>query len=190
MNRNVTAIILVVLAIGIYFTFTQSIIDAAGIEQGINNQYLEAIKNSETLIQQREKANKDYNSISAQDRDRLNKMIPSATNNIHLIVDLNDLALNVHQFSLKNIKAEVINNPSQQGAPVSSGGVPGLIASTSLAQVKITFAVNATYQQFMEFLRDVQSSLRILDVSRLSVKATDTGVYEFQVELRAYWLKS
>ncbi len=189
MNRNATAIILIVLAIGIYFTFTQNIINQAQIEQAHNVQYTTAITNAENLISLRKQANDQFINIAPSDQARLSQMIPNGTNNIHLIVDLNNLAQK-YNFSLSNIKADVVNatnnnNPSNQ--PVANQASAG---TASLAQVKVTFSANASYGDFLNFLLAVESNLRIMDISKIDVKANDTGIYGFQVELRTYWLQS
>lgn len=189
MNRNITALILIVLAIGIYFTFTQSQIDTIQVEQATNAKYLEAITNAETLVAQRKKISEDYSNISPAEKDRLERIVPSSTNNIHLIVDLNELALTVHHIQLKDIKAEAINQPQTASLTVVSDASQAT-STAVLSQVKISFTAVASYQQFTNFMRDVQGSLRILDISHLTVKASDTGAYTFQVELKAYWLKS
>lgn len=195
MNRNVTAIILIVLGIGIYFTFTQGQIDLAQSAMTDNKQYTDAIENAKKVVTVREQVEKDMNKISSVDRDRLEKMIPSSVNNIHLIVDMDDLANVGHHFALTNVRAEIVGDTTAStGAPTpvpmqKSIGTP-LLTSSSLSTVKITFSAKTTYTQFMDFLKDLETDLRIMDVSKLSVKASDTGVYEFQVELRTYWLKS
>lgn len=193
MNRNLTAVILMILAIGIYFTFTQGMIDGAQAEQAINNQYSVALDHIKELIKVRDDVQVSYRNISSADLERLNKMLPSATNNIHLIVDLNEIATGLHNFELTNVKADVVNTGTQSGGPVviqGGPGTPNLLASTSLAQVKVTFTAKTTLLQFTGFLTDVQNMLRITDVNHLNIKANDTGIYEFQVELRTYWLKS
>jgi len=186
MNRNTTAIILIVLAIGIYFTFTQGIIDQAKTELTTNDQYTTAIANAKTLISLRDKVNNQYINIAPSDLDRLNKMLPDSTNNIHLIVDLNNLAQQFN-FSLSNLKADAGSPINPDG---SSSASPAQSSGPSLSVVRVTFTANASYNDFLNFLSALESNLRVMDISKLTVKANDTNIFEFQVELRTYWLKS
>jgi Tfp pilus assembly protein PilO len=199
MNRNITAVILLVLSVGIYFTVTRGIIADAEAVKSVNDQYSSAIANAEQLVKVRDQVNTDYNNISDADRARLDKMIPDTVDNIRLIIDLNSIAVR-HGFSLKDIKAEAAadqSNPSSAGpasappvlaAPASPDAVPSITAPT-LDTVTVSFDVSAPYEQFISFLQDLEASLRIMDVTHLTVTANDTGTYDFSVELNTYWLR-
>jgi hypothetical protein len=193
MNRNGTAIILIVLAIGIYFTVTQSIFNQVKDVQKVNSQYLTAISNAEQLISVREKVLKAYNGLSQDDRDRLDKMIPNTVDNIRLIIDLNSVALS-HGFALKNVKAVAAasKTPAAGTAIVRAPGTTpatGGISTPTLDTVTVTFGVETGYLEFISFLQDLEANLRIMDVSRLSMKAAEGGRYSFEVELKTYWLR-
>jgi hypothetical protein len=189
MNRNITALILIVLGVGIYFTFTQGQIDVAREILAKNSQYVSAINNAKQLVSVRDKVNSDYSKLGDDDRMRLNKMLPSSADNIHLIVDLNGIA-EKHGLILKNIKAEAVNPTQQVNTTFAQNDQvsPSIIAPT-LSTVRVTFDVSAPYLQFISLMNDLESSLRILDLTRLSVRANDVGVYEYSVELKTYWLR-
>jgi hypothetical protein len=194
MNRNVYATILIILAIGLYFTVTQGIFTAAGIVKDSNNQYVSAIESAKKLISVRDKVLADYNSLSSEDRDRLNKIMPNGVDNIRLIIDMNNIA-SQHGFSLKGIKASA-SGPSKNSS--GGGAAPAVsvtnsranIGSPILEKVTVGFSVSAPYQQFISFLQDLESSLRIMDVTHLSVSSSESGVYDWNVELQTYWLRS
>lgn len=201
MNRNITATVLIILAIGIYFTVTSSILSDAGKVQTVNAQYISAINTAKQTIQLQNKVVNDYNSLSAADKDRLSKMVPSSVDNIRLIIDLNNVA-SQHNLSLQNITATAADQPGAgvqpaQAAPApfvaplpnqAQGNVPTITAPT-LDTVAITFSVTAPYLGFTSFLKDLEADLRIMDVTHLSMTATDNGVYTFQVGLQTYWLR-
>lgn len=205
MNRNIIATILIILAAGVYLSFTRGKIDEVNAVRGVNEQYSQAIQNADNLIKVRDQVLRDYNSLSIEDRDRLDKMVPNTTDNIRLIIDLNSVARR-HGVSLKNIKAVATTkeDTSQSGVNVSSPAPANLstlsrdtnsIASTgniptpTLDIVNISFSVSASYQQFIGFMRDIEASLRIMDLNHLTVAASDTGTYDFGVQLSTYWLR-
>ena len=189
MNRNITATILIVLAAGIYFTVTQSAWDAAKQVKLVNDQYISAIANAQQLISVRDKVLNDYNNVSQADRDRLDKMLPSTVDNIRLIIDLNNVAVQ-HGISLKNVRAAAAPAPSASApaAPVQAASASGISAPT-LDTVNISFAVTAPYQQFISFMQDIEANLRIMDINHLSVSVGDNGMYSFQVDMTTYWLR-
>jgi Tfp pilus assembly protein PilO len=197
MNRNITAVILIVLAAGIYFTVTRGMIADAQAVKSVNDQYSSAIANAEQLISVRDQVQKDSNDISADDQARLDKMIPDTVDNIRLIIDLNSVAER-HGFSLTDIKAaadstgaDSSSRASPSAAPAALGSASGAasIAAPTLDTVDVSFSVTAPYDQFISFLQDLEASLRIMDVTSLSVTASDSGAYTFSVQLKTYWLR-
>ncbi len=196
MNRNITAIILIVLAIGIYMTFTKAKLAEVNEVRTINEQYLSAISNADQLIKVRDTVLNEYKALSETDRVRLDKMLPNTVDNIRLIIDLNSVALR-HGFSLRNIKAAA-NGVVQSAAPApapqdvgrsSAGGISS-IPTPTLDTVSVSFNVSAPYQQFIDLLRELEANLRVMDVTHLSVSAGSTpGVYDFGVDLKTYWLR-
>jgi hypothetical protein len=199
MNRNITATILIVLAIGIYVTFTRGLWSDAETVKAVNDQYSSAISSSEKLISVRDQVLKSYNDISAEDRDRIDKMIPNTVDNIRLIINLNSVALQ-HGFSLKGVTAT--SNTTSAGSPSGSSPAaspvqiqngtaasPFSINVPSLDTVTVSFSVTAPYQQFISFMQDLEASLRIMDMTHLTVSANDTGSYDFTVQLTTYWLR-
>ncbi len=195
MNRNITAAILIIIAVGIYFTVTSTFVDQAKEVKAYNDQLTSALDSAATIVASRDQVLKQYNDISETDRDRLDKIIPSTVDNIRLIIDLNSIAVK-HGFSLANIKTaatQTTKNSASQvrapSAPTSAGQATVTFATPVLDTVDVSFGVTATYNQFVSFLQDLESSLRIIDVTHVSVAASDTGVYAFQVQLRTYWLR-
>ncbi|MDE2037744.1 MAG: hypothetical protein KGI69_00770 [Patescibacteria group bacterium] len=196
MNRNLTALILVVLAVGVYFTVTSGMIADAGTVKSVNDQYSSALANAARLIAVRDQVLQQYNNISPTDQARLDKMIPSTVDNIRLIIDLSNVALR-HGFSLQNAKATVAG--SQGGAaaaaaptaaqPSSAGSSPLSISTPTLDTVTVSFGATATYDQFISFLQDLEADLRIIDLTHLTMTSSDTGVYSFQVQFQTYWLR-
>lgn len=194
MNRNVTATILIVLAIGIYFTVTENMWKGVKSVKAVNNQYISAIANAEKLIAVRDKVLKDWKNISEEDQEKLDKMIPNTVDNIRLIIDLNSVALR-HGFSLRNIKAAVSSkqSPAKVAPTDSSAGSAkaesNIIPSATLDTVTVSFGVTASYNDFQSFLQDLEADLRIMELTHLSITSNDTGTYDFGVEMQTYWLR-
>ena len=184
MNRNITATILIVLAIGVYFTVTSSVLDAAKAVKIVNDQYSSALGSASQLIAGRDKIQNDYNKISQMDRDRLGKMIPSVVDNIRLTIDMNQIAAR-HGLVLNGIGAS-LSSPakgSQTSNSQSSSGLP------VLDTVNISFSVSADFQQFMNFIQDLEANLRIMDITHFNMTVGDNGMYTFAVSLKTYWAR-
>lgn len=188
MNKNIYAIILIILAVGLYFTMTTNILAEARIVKLSNDEYKTAIDNAKRLIEVRDKVILDYNSLSVEDRAKLDKIVPKNVDNIRLIIEINDIAYR-KGLPLKNVNVS-INGASAQDASQNQSidsEVDNEVASPVLDKAKINFDVDATYQQFISFLQTIESNLRIMDVDSLSVTTSEDGVYNWKVSLTTYW---
>jgi Tfp pilus assembly protein PilO len=189
MGRNLTPIILIILAIGTFFTFTRGRIDGLKEITEKNKEYQAAIKNAEQLIKVRDEVLKNYNNISAEDRERLDKMVPNNVDNVRLIIDVNDVA-NRHGFSLRNVKTSATPSGTTGSTNTSSSGSGSTPqVSSRYDTVTLSFNVTAPYQNFLAFLEDIERSLRIMDISKITLSAGEGGIYEYGVEIKTYWLK-
>jgi len=203
MNRNVTSTVLIIIAIGIYFTVTSNIITEGQAVLAVNNQYSSALKSAEELIKSRDKVNDDYKNISDDDHAKIDKMMPKTVDNIRLIIDLNNVALK-HGFSLKDIKATTDDKGANGVTPAAAAtpAVPltgtGSTGATSpiptitapvLDTVTVSFSLEAPYQQFISFMQDLEANMRISDITKLEVTSNDNGIYGWTVTLQTYWLK-
>ncbi len=201
MNRNVTAVILIVLSIGVYLEFTQNVWNDTQSIIAVNGTYQNAITDAKKVNDKVAQIAASYNSISASDQDRMNKILPTNVDNIRLIIDLNSVALR-RGFTLHDITVTSPANTAAQPAPapVSSAAVASAAAGTSILSVPqaplvsvdtvtVGFNASATYQQFIQFMRDAEADLHILDVSHLSVKSHDNGIDDYTVEFKTYWLR-
>lgn len=191
MNKNITATILLVLAVGVYLTWTRDKWAEVKAIQAVNAQYSEAIDNANRLIRVRDEVLAKYNAITAVDQDRLDKMLPNTVDNIRLIIDLNSVA-GRRGINLSNIKASASSEASAMNEAGTASFVsdePGSIPTPVLDTVNISFGVSAPYREFVAFMRDLEANLRIMDLTHLSVAAGEGGTYDFGVELKTYWLR-
>jgi Tfp pilus assembly protein PilO len=192
MNRNTTAIILIVLAVGIYFTLIRPKMAEIQTVRAVNKQYQDAIDNSVKLVEVRDSVLRAYNSVSESDRERLNKLIPDNVDNVRLIIDVKDDIAARHGLALKNIKTASPEAPSSNNAPIDPGANSSptvLLPTNKFGTVTLSFSVTSAYDPFINFLKDLEASLRIMDVTKLKITANDVGTYDFDIEIKTYWLK-
>lgn len=182
MNKNATPLILIILSIGIYFTFTRVKIDEVRAVTAVNNEYKTALKNSEALIKKRDEVLAIYNKIDPEDQERLEKMVPDNVDNVRLIIDLNGVAAR-HNISIKNVKTSTVNKDS------SKSGDTGYVSNGEYNTVTMSFDLTTSYQTFQNFLRDLEASLRIMEISKISLKAGESGNFDYGVEVKTFWLK-
>lgn len=196
MNKGVMPIVLLILAVGIYFTFTKGRMDNINEIKTVNAGYEQALENVEKLIKVRDSVLKTYNSIDSNDRKRLDKIIPNNIDNVRLIIDVKGIGQQLG-LPLRNVKTSATNSSVSSGSGASATTVVnGKLVSTGSATdsdsyqtVTLSFEVSASYNQFLELLKAIESSLRILDITKISVTTNDTNIYDYKVEVKTYWLK-
>jgi len=90
--RNITAIILILASIGLFFGYidgTYSDVKELRIEQA---DYDRALSNSKELQAERDKLLAKFNNIGTVDLDKLNKLLPDNIDNVRLVIDVDNIA--------------------------------------------------------------------------------------------------
>jgi hypothetical protein len=127
-----------------------------------------------------------YNAFNPDDIERLHKLLPDHIDNVRLVLDLDTLA-SKHNIALQNV---AVARPNEQSS-VGNGTIGPL--RQSYDSVTLKFATSGTYDRFKTFLLDLEDSLRIVDLTALtmSAEASSAGepTYRFDVTLRTYWHK-
>lgn len=120
--------------------------------------------------------------ISKDDIERIEAFLPDDVKNVQLILDLNTLA------KKSGLTAKSWGVENAQG---SSGTEQGSVETTDVTDsLKLTLSASGSYSAFRAFLDAVEKSLRLIDVMSVSVKAgTGTGVYDYEIVFRLYWLR-
>jgi Tfp pilus assembly protein PilO len=197
MNKNATPIILLILALGTYFTFTKGKVEELKAVKNVNAGYQQAINNSAKLMKVRDEIKNDLAKLDPEDLIRIEKMVPNNIDNVRLTLDVKSIGLK-RGLILKNVKTDApnINTAIKPAGSASTNkttvpAAPSASGATNSAYdtVLLSFSVTTNYLTFIELLRDLETSLRIIDVSKVSFTSTDSGIYDYNVELKTYWLK-
>jgi hypothetical protein len=183
MNRNVTALVLIVVAIGLFFSYTTGQYGRVKLAIAENAKYSKALDDSKELLAKRDQVINAYNAIPEADRERLKKIMPDHIDNIRLIIDMNGIAA-IHGASIKNVKTSTVSTGKESD---QDNGEESAI--TKYDSMTLSFSVATNYDNFIRILREIQRSLRILDVSKISFATNETGQYEYTVDIKTYWLR-
>ncbi len=184
----ITPIILIIISFGAFFGYIDPNYRGENLSNGKRSiqslrvedaRYQEALNNTTEIRKKRESLVQKRGEIDTQDLAKLEKLLPDNVDNIKLVIDMNQIAQN-HSLSLKNIKlnTSLKSEADKLGQDNNRYGTVGL-----------SFTVSASYDNFQTFLADLEKSLRLVDITELTVAGNDTGVYDFSVSLKTYWLK-
>jgi len=132
-----------------------------------------------------------YNLFAGDNIERLLKMVPDHVDNVRLVLDLDGIA-SQYGIRVQNVQAETVDRKKEADAATLVGGE----TEQPFQSLTLQFEVVATYEDFLSLLRDLEASLRIVELEALSVKpygTTITGegdpLYVFGISLRTFWLK-
>ena len=196
MIRNLFALIALVAAIGIFFLYTDPSYSQIQTLSAQNAQYDAALANATQLEQFKQTLLTRFNSFNPTDLKRLSTMLPDQVDNIRLILDLDNIAAS-HGMAMQNVNVSA--SASQSGNTTAVGAIT--TAQQPYNSLTLQFTTTGTYTQFKQFLGDLQSSLRIVDVVSLVISNTVPSAvtagqgasaapqYTYVMTLQTYWLR-
>jgi len=193
MGRLIFSTAAIILAGVIFFIFTQPTYDKVGQLKAQIAEYDQALEKAAQLATLRDTLLSRFNSFKPEDIDRLQKMLPDHVDNVRLILDMDELARSLG-LSIQNVN--ISSSGDAKGEAIGAIGPD----SRKFDSLKFSFSVNATYEKFLTFLQDLQSSLRLIDITSLTIApagntlvagagATPQPLYNFTIEFKTYWLK-
>ena len=142
--------------------------------------YDNILNSSTKIVSQRDVLVAKKNTISDADTAKLESLLPDNIDNIRLIIEINNIAEG------RNL---VVKNISVGDMTTGSGTSIGDQSGTPYGKLSLNFTVNASYSNFLNLLQDLESNLRLLDITDISFNSTNSGFYDFNVSLNTYWLK-
>jgi Tfp pilus assembly protein PilO len=205
MTRFIMPIILIGISITIFFVFTNPIYSEISILNTQAESYNEALGNSKSLENERDKLTAKYNSISKDNLLKLEKLLPENIDNIRLILEIEKIA-SPYGMILKGVKYSTLDTKATTKNP-TSGAVNGASSPSVTSQGNkdygvwdLEFSTTSTYDNFLSFTRDLESNLRIVDISSVAFSSSGevkTGVnnslsdvYTYNFKIKTYWLKN
>jgi Tfp pilus assembly protein PilO len=205
-------IILIGVAISMFFLFTNPIYsDITNLRTQVSS-YNEALDNSKALENERDKLTAKYNSISKDDLVRLQTLLPDNVDNIRLILEIEQIAL-PYGMALKDVKYNTTTEKDLKAKATaeSLGGVVGGGISQQINKDygiwELQFSSIGTYNNFLNFTKDLEKNLRIVDISSVEFSSSDSydsgikgvssknvpaasQVYKYNFTIKTYWLKN
>lgn len=192
MTRFIVGFIAIIVAGTILFGYTLPTYDHIQSLRAQNAQYDQALGNAKKLQTLKQTLLSKYNTFGGDQLERLNKLLPDHVDNVRLVLDLDSIA-SAYGIAVQNV---VISRA--EATPDSALGTPVLgqlgVQAEPYDSMTLQFSTQTTYPNFVAFMKDLEASLRIVDVTSLGMQEA-TGalgsepLYRFSVGLKTYWLK-
>lgn len=165
---------------GLFFLYIDTAYQNVKFLQTEQTSFNDALQKSKELQAIRDVLLSKYNTFSSVDLDRLEKMLPDNIDNVRLVLEIDSIATKYGtRISAVEIDSDI--------------GPEGVIGATGEGHetVILSFRLTAAYDDFVRFLKDLESSLRIVDITAINFASANdfSGVYNYNVSIKTYWLK-
>lgn len=174
------------LCVGMYFVYIRPTVVEIGTKRDKLTEYNGVIETTKELKDLRDSLSTKYNDIPADKLLMLSKIIPGKFDSVHFTNDLSAMATK-YGMAIKTIR---VSNPvSQQNQNDVQVG------ENTYKTVNASFTVSGRYDQFSLFLKDLEASLRLIDVVGLSVKSGSAPkkgeevIMDFAFDIQTYSLQ-
>lgn len=176
MNQLI-AIILLIAALAIFIFWIQPLWKEVGVLKLERVAFEETLKRFSELREARDDLLSKYNSVSQDDMVRLRRMLPTTPDGGGIIVELEALGRK-HGLLLKQVGI------AQVGKAI---GTTITTKKKGHEIVQVNFSLSGSYGSFRTFLKDIERSLRIIDITSISFVAGSVDSYEFLIQARSYF---
>ena len=194
-------LLLIIISIAGFFLWTKPLFSKISTLKVEAASYNEALSNAKSLENERDRLQKKVDSMPPEDLAKLQKLLPDSVDNVRTILEISKLAL-PYGMVLKNIKYDVID-PDATGSSASSAQTTVDTSPQGAGTWNLEFSTTGTYDNFLAFLKNIESNLRIIDISSVdfssdTTDSTDTKgsklssnqIYTYTFKIKTYWLKN
>jgi hypothetical protein len=173
---------LVITSIGIFVVYTNPTYQGTKSIQNQVAAYDDALTKSKQLRETQDEKLHTLDSFTKDQQDRLGRVLPDNVDNIHLVIDIKNIAAR-HGLTLKGVSFGTISDSTGARGALAVGA-----SGSAVGSVELGFSVNASYDTMLSFLADLEHSLRILDVEKMSFTANPKDLSDYAFTIRTYWL--
>lgn len=183
MSKNLLSILLIIIPVVLYLLVikpvytgvggvwqpTQSVKDLSTL----NEQYSATLDQAETLASQAMELEKEYQSVSQEDRDKMKIMVPDSIDRVRLLNEVSLMGTRLG-FTLNDLSYA-------EGSSLAAGR----------GSATISFTVKTTYPRFKDLMDNFEKSLRLYTIQSVTFSAPEKegDLTSYQVKLDTYYIK-
>lgn len=164
--KSLLPFLIIGLSIGLYFMYIGPTWGEIGTLREKKAAYAAVLEQSKEIKAKREDLVAAYGSISESDIAKLNNIIPAKFNAILLANDLDAIA------AKNSVGIKEFRNNDQTALGVDSIDESGNVEFRSH---EISIGVTGDFPQFMRFIKDLESSLQLMDITSVNITSAGGG---------------
>ncbi len=123
----------------------------------------------------------EFNKISVEDKKDIETILPNSLDFVKLMSQIDSVAA---KYGILIDKITSKETSLSVGDSIENAQ-PQKIYNSAI----IGFSFTASYNDFNNFMNDLEKSLRILDIKSIKLEVREKGAYSYNVEFETYWLK-
>lgn len=198
--KNLIALLLILVSGGVFYYITFPMYGEVQTLRAKKAEYDQALNSSQEAQKVRAALETKYNSISPENLNRLEGFLPNNIDNIRLIIEIDKIA-SQHNLTISNAQVTVAK---ETPTAINQEENVMVIESTDYGTGKFSFATSGTYEQYRSFIKDLEQSLRLINITSLSLSVAGSGtpsssspsvsetgeeIYSYTTTFDTYWLK-
>jgi hypothetical protein len=192
-------IVLIGIAIALFFGFANPLYKDISVLRTEVASYNDALNNSKMLENERDKLTAKYNAIDPLNLMKIEKLMPENVDNIRLILEIEQIAA-PYGMSLKDVRYNSTDTETTAAVGTIQGGSALNEAPKDYGVFDLEFSTTGSYNNFINFTKDLESNLRIVDISSIVFSSDTTSlsskespisseIYKYNFKIKTYWLK-
>jgi hypothetical protein len=179
----VVATFFLLASVGIFFGYIRPAwLGTIQTAQAEINAFDEAITAGKGFVDRQNKLLAERNAIREEDLARLQEFLPDNVDNVKLILEIDRIATR-NGIQIRNIAI------SEEAPVAENAGTLNTVDTRPYGTLLLSFTAVASYPGFLQFLTELEQSLRLIDIVDISFPSSQTGVYNYNLSLRMYWLR-
>lgn len=196
--KNLTALILIIVSAGVFFFFIDPQYKNVQQLNAEIEQNKKIIEVANRLDSKKTELNEKFNQISQSEKTELEKLLPDTVDNVRLIIDINniaeqfgiiirDISITSNESNAKDSKKTISQKSNFEG--VLEENSIKYVDTSKIGVISFSFSVSAKYEVFLEFLKQLEESLRLIDIRNIEISRGNGVFYDYRVTFDTYWLK-
>jgi len=148
--------------------------------------YITALATAQDLESRRNELTNKYNSVSDEDRTRLEALLPNNADNIKLILELEAIAkkrgILIESPKLQN---EIVISKSITGQDLRGDVASDPNGALPYGTFSFDFTVRTNYENMKTLISDIEKNLRLIEIVSISIKVPEVNPKDF-AKLKLY----
>ncbi len=189
---------MIAVAVGLFFLYINPTYEDVKALKTVDASYDQALQNANELETVLGTLVTKYNGFPEESLNRLRKLLPDNVDNIKLLLEIDSMATR-NKMTLKNVKFE-----QQKDSSVEQTNSAVKEKNKDYGKYQLQFTTEGSYPNFVAFLKEVETNLRLVDVESVAFSSPDLplnvlnaltpgkgrDVYKYDITMNTFWLKN